>query len=194
MKKIIKIAALILALICIGTSCASCGGKNSVGGLIPEPDKSQIIGVGARIYVFGDDVSGIGEKTNFTIDKTTNSTQEFISALKDLYAPEDVNNKGADKYIFTDANVMEGNYLKIDLGIINGNNPYNLHISITLPEKIKKVTLTCRQAPFWEYSEAVIENFGTLSDDKKTLSFVGKYGELNLGTDKENFGTLRIYY
>ena len=194
MKKIIKIAALILALICIGTSFASCGGKNSGGGLIPEPDKSQIIGVGARIYVFGDDVSGIGEKTNFTIDKTTNSTQEFISALKDLYAPEDVDRKGADKYIFTDANVMEGNYLKIDLGIINGNNPYNLHISITLPEKIKKVTLTCRQAPFWEYSEAVIENFGTLSDDKKTLSFVGKYGELNLGTDKENFGTLRIYY
>ena len=81
---------MILALICIGTSCASCGGKNSGGGLIPEPDKSQIIGVGARIYVFGDDVSGIGEKTNFTIDKTTNSTQEFISALKDLYAPENV--------------------------------------------------------------------------------------------------------
>ena len=194
MKKIIKIAALILALICIGTSCASCGGKNSGGGLIPEPDKSQIIGVGARIYVFGDDVSGIGEKTNFTIDKTTNSTQEFISALKDLYAPEDVNNKGVDKYIFTDANVMDGNYLKINLGIINGHNPYNLHISITLPEKIKKVTLTCRQAPFWEYSEAVIENFGTLSDDKKTLSFVGKYGELNFGTDKEYCGTLRIYY
>ena len=194
MKKIIKIAALILALICIGTSCASCGGKNSVGGLIPEPDKSQIIGVGARIYVFGDDVSGIGEKTNFTIDKTTNSTQEFISALKDLYAPEDVNNKGVDKYIFTDANVMDGNYLKINLGIINGHNPYNLHISITLPEKIKKVTLTCRQAPFWEYSEDVIENFGTLSDDKKTLSFVGKYGELNFGTDKEYLGTLRIYY
>ena len=194
MKKIIKIAALILALICIGTSCASCGGKNSGGGLIPEPDKSQIIGVGARIYVFGDDVSGIGEKDNFTIDRTTNSTQEFISALKDLYAPEDVNKKGIDKYIFTDANVMDGNYLKINLGIINGHNPYNLHISITLPEKIKKVTLTCRQAPFWEYSEAVIENFGTLSDDKKTLSFVGKYGELNFGTDKEYCGTLRIYY
>ena len=194
MKKIIKIAALILALICIGTSFASCGGKNSGGGLIPEPDKSQIIGVGARIYVFGDDVSGIGEKTNFTIDKTTNSTQEFISALKDLYAPEDVNNKGVDKYIFTDANVMDGNYLKINLGIINGHNPYNLHISITLPEKIKKVTLTCRQAPFWEYSEDVIENFGTLSDDKKTLSFLGKYGELNFGTDKEYLGTLRIYY
>ena len=81
---------MILALICIGTSCASCGGKNSGGGLIPEPDKSQIIGVGAKIYVFGDDVSGIGEKTNFTIDKTTNSTQEFISALKDLYALENV--------------------------------------------------------------------------------------------------------
>ena len=89
---------------------------------------------------------------------------------------------------------MDGNYLKINLGIINGHNPYNLHISITLPEKIKKVTLTCRQAPFWEYSEDVIENFGTLSDDKKTLSFVGKYGELNFGTDKEYLGTLRIYY
>ena len=194
MKKIIKIAALILALICIGTSLASCGGKNSGGGLIPEPDKSQIIGVGARIYVFGDDVSGIGEKTNFTIDKTTNSTQEFISALKDLYAPEDVNKKGIDKYIFTDANVMEGNYLKIDLGIINGNNPYNLHISITLPQKIKKVTLTCRKELGWEYSEDVIENYGTLSDDKKTLSFMGKYGSLNYRTDKEYCGTLRIYY
>ena len=192
MKKIIKIAALILALICIGTSFASCGGKNSGGGLIPEPDKSQIIGVGARVYVFGDSQGKV--TPDFTIDKTTNSTQEFISALKDLYAPEDVNNKGVDKYIFTDANVMDGNYLKINLGIINGHNPYNLHISITLPEKIKKVTLTCRQAPFWEYSEAVIENFGTLSDDKKTLSFVGKYGELNFGTDKEYLGTLRIYY
>lgn len=194
MKKIIKIAALILALICIGTSLASCGGKNSGGGLIPEPDKSQIIGVGARIYVFGDDVSGIGEKTNFTIDKTTNSTQEFISALKDLYAPEDVNKKGIDKYIFTDANVMDGNYLKIDLGIINGNNPYNLHISITLPQQIKKVTLTCREELGWEYSEDVIENYGTLSDDKKTLSFMGKYGSLNYRTDKEYCGTLRIYY
>ena len=29
MKKIIKVAALILALICIGTSCASCGMKNN---------------------------------------------------------------------------------------------------------------------------------------------------------------------
>ena len=79
---------MILALICIGTSLASCGGKNSGGGLIPEPDKSQIIGVGARIYVFGDSQGKV--TPDFTIDKTTNSTQEFISALKDLYAPENV--------------------------------------------------------------------------------------------------------
>ena len=198
MKKIIKIAALILALLCIGTSLTSCGGDSSIGGgLIPEADKSQSIGVGARIYVFGDDVSGIGEKTNFTIDKTTNSTEEFLNALKDLYTPEDANKKGTnrvDKYIFTDANIMDGNYLKINLGVINGNNPYDLHISITLPEKIKKVTLTCRKELGWEYSEKVIENFGTLSDDKKTLTFVGKYGSLNYKTDKEYLGTLRIYY
>ena len=130
MKKIIKIAALILALICIGTSCASCGGKNSGGGLIPEPDKSQIIGVGARVYVFGDSQGKV--TPDFTIDKTTNSTQEFLSALKDLYAPPFANNKGVDKYILTNAEVMEGNYLKVELGTINDYNPYKLNISITL--------------------------------------------------------------
>ena len=196
MKKIIKIAALILALICIGTSCASCGGKNSGGGLIPEPDKSQIIGVGARIYVFGDDVSGIGEKDNFTIDRTTNSTQEFLTALKDLYAPRFANNKGVDKYILTNAEVMEGNYLKVELGTINDYNPYDLHISITLPEKIKKVTLTCREAFLWDKSGKVIENFGTLSEDGKTLSFIGQYDK-SKGDPQEDevyCGILRIYY
>ena len=199
MKKIIKIAALILALICIGTSFASCGGKNSGGGLIPEPDKSQIIGVGARIYVFGDDVSGIGEKDNFTIDRTTNSTQEFLTALKDLYAPRFANYSEVnrnDKYIFLDANVMEGNYLKINLGIINDYNPYKLNISITLPVKIKKVTLTCREAFLWDKSGKVIENFGTLSEDGKTLSFIGQYDKSkgNPQEDEVHCGILRIYY
>ena len=36
MKKIIKITALILALICIGTSCSSCGGKLSNEGAADE--------------------------------------------------------------------------------------------------------------------------------------------------------------
>ena len=197
MKKIIKTAALILALICIGTSFASCGGKNSGGGLIPEPDKSQIIGVGARIYVFGDSQGKV--TPDFTIDKTTNSTQEFISALKDLYAPShakysEVNRN--DKYIFLDANVMDGNYLKIDLGIINDYRPYELHISITLPVKIKKVTLTCREAFLWDKSGKVIENFGTLSEDGKTLSFIGQYDKSkgNPQYDEVHCGTLRIYY
>ena len=197
MKKIIKIAALILALLCIGTSLASCGSDSSIGGgLIPEADKSQTIGVGARIYVFGDDVAGYGEKDNFTIDKTTNSTEEFLDALKDLYAPIHANRKGVDKYIFTEANVMEGNYLKIELGILNGHSPYDLHISITLPEKIKKVTLTCRKELGWKYSENVIENFGTLSDDKKTLNLNGSYnkGLIDNLDDKSLYGTLRIYY
>lgn len=197
MKKIIKIAALILALICIGTSLASCGGKNSGGGLIPEPDKSQIIGVGARIYVFGESQGKV--TPDFTIDKTTNSTQEFISALKDLYAPShahysEVNRN--DKYIFLDANVMEGNYLKINLGIINDYRPYELHISITLPVKIKKVTLTCREAILWDKSGKVIENFGTLSEDGKTLSFIGQYDKSkgNPQEDEVHCGILRIYY
>ena len=187
-------AGLILALICIGTSFASCGGKNSGGGLIPEADKSQTIGIGARVYVYG---KSHGKVTpDFTIDKTTNSTEEFLSALKDLYSPGQVNAKGIDKYIFTDANVMEGNYLKINLGVINGYNPYELHFSITLPEKIKKVTLTCRKEAFWEYSEKVYTDFGTLSDDKKTLSFIGEYnnGFITPETDKTYLATLRIYY
>ena len=197
MKKIIKIAALILALICIGTSLASCGGKNSGGGLIPEPDKSQIIGVGARIYVFGDSQGKV--TPDFTIDKTTNSTQEFLSALKDLYAPPFANYSEVnrnDKYIFLDANVMEGNYLKINLGIINDYNPYKLNISITLPVKIKKVTLTCREAFLWDKSGKVIENFGTLSEDGKTLSFIGQYDKSkgNPQYDEVYCGTLRIYY
>ena len=197
MKKIIKIAALILALLCIGTCFASCGSDSSIGGgLIPEADKSQTIGVGARIYVFGDDISGIGEKTNFTIDKTTNSTEEFLNALKDLYAPSKINKKGVDKYIFTDAKNSEKNCLTINFGTINDYRPYELHISITLPEKIKKVTLTCREAILWDKSGKVIENFGTLSEDKKTLSFVGKYDKED-GKPENNEvygGTLRIYY
>ena len=191
MKKIIKIAALILALICIGTSFASCGGKNSGGGLIPEPDKSQIIGVGARVYVFGEYSSQIlaNRGTDFTTDKTTNSTEEFLTTLKNLTGPND------PELIFKNATVMEGNYLKIDFGIVVGYSPYTLHISITLPEKIKKVTMT-RRKDFTEKSEMLIENFGTISEDRKTFSFVGPYnnGTHCNETDDLTYGTLRIYY
>lgn len=191
MKKIIKIAALILALLCIGTSLASCGSDSSIGGgLIPEADKSQTIGVGAKIHIFG---KSHGEALkDFTIDKTTNSTEEFLTTLKNLYSPEFEWQTGSqDRYIFKNASVMEGNYLKIDLGRIDGYAPYSLYISITLPEKIKKVTFTYRQEYFWDKSEQTINTFGTISEDKKTFSFEGHYD-----SDPEDlkYGTLRIYY
>ena len=191
MKKIIKIVALMLALICIGTCLASCGSDSSIGGgLIPEADKSQTIGVGARIYVFGDDVAGYGEKDNFTIDKTTNSTEEFLAVFENLSAPK------KSSCIFEKATIEDGNCLKIDLGILNGYSPYELHISITLPEKIKKVTLTCREDIAFEHSGEVYTNIGTISEDKKTFSIVGDYnrGMTSPLTDKFLYGTLRIYY
>ena len=189
MKKIIKIVALMLALICIGTCLASCGSDSSIGGgLIPEADKSETIGVGARLYVYGK--SNGSAISDFTIDKTTTSTEEFIAAFKDLSAPND------KTPFIQNASIEEKNCLKINLGRINEYSPFDLQISITLPEKIKKVTLTCREAILWDKSGKVIENFGTLSEDKKTLSFVGKYDKED-GKPENNEvygGTLRIYY
>ena len=207
MKKIIKITALILALICIGTSCAACGKKStdSTYGTNSSSDtysldysieKSPIIGVGARIYVFGDDVSGIGEKENFTIDKTTTSTEELLNTLKDLYAPIKAENKeDIDKLIFSDANTGY-NCLRININSLFRYTPYELHISITLPEPISKVTLTCREEPYLEYSGKVIENFGTLSDDRKTLTLTGGYDPSGWKrqADYTYLSTLRIYY
>ena len=189
MKKIIKIAALILALLCIGTCFASCGSDSSIGGgLIPEKDKSETIGVGARVYVYG---KSQGEVTSdFTIDKPTNSTEEFLAAFENLSAPQ------KSSCIFEKATIEDSNCLKIDLGILNGYSPYELHISITLPEKIKKVTLTCREDIAFEYSGEVYTNIGTISEDKKTFSIVGDYnrGMTSPLTDKFLYGTLRIYY
>ena len=189
MKKIIKIVALMLALICIGTCLASCGSDSSIGGgLIPEADKSETIGVGARLYVYGK--SNGSAISDFTIDKTTTSTEEFIAAFKDLSAPND------KTPFIQNASIEEKNCLKINLGRINEYSPFDLQISITLPEKIKKVTLTCRQEYFWDYSEKVYSDFGTISKDKKTFTFEGDYtdGFLHKQTDKVHNGTLRIYY
>ena len=196
MKKIIKIIALMLALICIGTCLASCGSDSSIGGgLIPEKDKSETIGVGARVYVQGKDLSGATPAWDFTIDKTTNSTEEFLAVFEKFHSPHPSISTTRTP-IFEKASIEEGNCLKIDLGVLNGYSPYELLISITLPEKIKKVTLTCREAILWDKSGKVIENFGTLSEDKKTLSFVGKYDKED-GKPENNEvygGTLRIYY
>lgn len=189
MKKIIKIAALILALLCIGTSFASCGNDSSLGGgLIPEADKSETIGVGARIYIYGKSNGKV--IPDFTIDKTTNSTEEFIAAFNKISAPNDTTP------IIRDASIDEKNCLKINLGHINEYSPFDLQISITLPEKIKKVTLTARKEVGFQYSEKVYTNFGTLSEDKKTFSFVGDYEDavLERQTDIAYYGTLRIYY
>ena len=172
MKKIIKIAALILALLCIGTCFASCGSDSSIGGgLIPEKDKSETIGVGARVYVHGKDLSGLTPSVDFTVDKTTNSTEEFLAVFENLSATQ------KKSCIFEKAAIEEGNCLRIDLGILNGYSPYELHISITLPEKIKKVTLTCREDIAFEYSGEVYTNIGTISEDKKTFSIVGDITE-----------------
>ena len=189
MKKIIKIAALMLALICIGTCLASCGSNSSIGGgLIPEADKSQTIGVGARLYIYGK--SNGSAISDFTIDKTTNSTEEFLKAFENISAPND------KTIIIQKASIVEKNCLKINLGYINEYSPFDLKISITLPETIKKVTLTCREEPFWDYSEKVYSDFGTISKDKKTFSFEGDYtdGVLRKENDKVYHGTLRIYF
>ena len=191
MKKIIKIAALILALICIGTSLASCGGDSSIGGgLIPEADKSKNIGVGARVYVHGKDLSGLTPSVDFTVDKTTNSTEEFLAVFENLSAPQ------KKSCIFEKAAIEEGNCLRIDLGILNGYSPYELHISITLPEKIKKVTLTCCDDVGFPFRGDVYTNIGTISENKKTFSIVGDYnrGMTSPLDDKFLYGTLRIYY
>ena len=196
MKKIIKIIALMLALICIGTCLASCGSDSSIGGgLIPEKDKSETIGVGARIYVQGKDLSGATPAWDFTIDKTTNSTEEFLAVFEKFHSPHPSISTTRTP-IFEKASIEEGNCLKIDLGVLNGYSPYELLISITLPEKIKKVTLTCREDIAFEYSGKVYTNFGTLSEDRKTLTLVGDYnrGMISSLTDKSLYGTLRIYY
>ena len=190
MKKIIKIAALILALLCIGMSLASCGGDSSIGGgLIPEADKSQTIGVGARIYIVGES-DGVGHDKDFVIDKTTNSTEEFLDAFK-LLKPAD--ERDYRPTIFREAFIEEKNCLTIKAEFINGTG-YNLKISITLPEKIKKVTYTYRTSPGWEYSKDVIENYGTLSSDKKTVTIYGEPIMINTVDDKPYLGTLRIYF
>ena len=192
MKKTIKIVALMLALICIGTCLASCGSDSSIGGgLIPEKDKSETIGVGARLYVYGkSNGSGISD---FTIDKTTNSTEELLAAFEKVSAP---NETSQSIFIIQDASIEEKNCLKINLGRINEYGRFDLQISITLPEKIKKVTLTARKKFGFQYSEKVYTDFGTLSEDKKTFSFVGEYEDsvLERATDKAYNGTLRIYY
>jgi hypothetical protein len=205
MKKIIKITALILALICVGTSCASCGKKSpdSTYGTNSSSDtysldysieKSPIIGVGARIYVFGKSCGEIIQ--DFTIDKTTTSTEELLNTLKDLYAPIKADERDdINKLIFSDAKT-EYNCLVINLNSIFRYTPYELHISITLPEPIRGVTLTCRKDPYLEYSGKVIGNFGTLSDDRKTLTLTGGYDPSGWDrqADYTYLSTLRIYY
>ena len=193
MKKIIKIAALILALLCIGTCFASCGSDSSIGGgLIPEADKSETIGVGARIYIVGEVGEDIDSSNynDFVIDKTTNSTEEFLAAFKKL-KPDDKRTERGN--IFREASIEEKNCLKINAEFINGTG-YNLKISITLPEKIKKVTYTYRTSLGWEYSGDVIENYGTLSSDRKTVTFYGESLMINTVDDKPYLGTLRIYF
>ena len=204
MRKTIKIVALILALICIGTSCAACGKKStdSIDGtnintganlIIPSLNKSENIGVGARIYVYG---KSFGEVTpDFTVDKTTTSTQLFLVTLKTVYAPGSEENP--DRFFFRYAEIEETNCLKIGLNKLFGYTPYELHISITLPEKIKKVTLTCREDYVLQSkSGAVIENFGNISEDQKTFSFVGEENGGVWGTENDyvSLGVLRIYF
>ncbi|MBQ4135619.1 MAG: hypothetical protein IJD73_00950 [Clostridia bacterium] len=147
MKKIIKIAALILALLCIGTSLASCG----------ESNQEMADNIRANIKI---------KYTYFSTDSTGKRNSEEIESFggPELFNPNGYsltatlgkNPHRPENFAKDYAVILNGEKRELIIALYvcalgkgyDGNNQFK----ITLPYKIKEAS------------------YGEISDDKKTLT------------------------